>query len=98
MPWVAELLGTSTSSATIMSALDPVSWDVMPKDLTDGACEAGASHTSKDILLKRCPSRGFNPRNTGMSWMIFKVKVEKSSERDLEAETTSMFFVGSSNS
>jgi len=43
-------LADSTSSAIIKSALLPVSCDVTPKDLTEGACEALAGATSKLIL------------------------------------------------
>ena len=58
IPWVCELFGTSTSSATIISAREPVSCDVIPNDLTDGAWDAGASPTSKEILENLCLSLG----------------------------------------
>jgi len=47
---VIELFGTSTSSKTIKSALDPVNWPVIPTLLTLGACAALAGPTSKEIL------------------------------------------------
>ena len=58
IPWVALLLTTSISSATMISAREPVSCDVIPKDLTEGAWEAGAGPTSKEIFENRCLSFG----------------------------------------
>ena len=97
-PCVCELDGTSTSSATIISAREPVSWDVTPNDLTEGAWEAGAPLTSKAILLNRWFSDGCRCCRAGMSCIRRNVKVEKSSDLFLLADTTSMFFVWSSSS
>ena len=77
-----------------MSARDPVNCDVIPSDLTDGACEAGAGPTSKLILEKRCPSRGLSPARIGSSLIKRNVNVEKSSERVLDADTTRMLSDG----
>ena len=69
-----------------------------PKDLTEGACEAGAGPTSKEILENRCLSLGRRCARIGSSWMSLSVKVLKSSALVFEADTTSMFFLGSRSS
>lgn len=65
-----------------------------PKDLTEGAWEAGAGPTSKEIFENRCLSVGRRWARMGNSCMSLSVKVLKSSALVFEAETTSMFFLG----
>ena len=52
-----ELLGTSTSSATIRSARLPANCPVIPTLFTEGECEACAGPTSNATLDCLCPSR-----------------------------------------
>jgi hypothetical protein len=79
----------------MMSAREPVSCEVIPRDFTEGAWDAGAGPTSKEILENRCLSVGFRCSNIGISWINRNVNVEKSSARVLDAETTRMFLEGS---
>ena len=83
------------SSATITSARDPVSWEVIPRDFTEGACAAGAGPTSKASLEQRWSGPGRRCWNRGISLMTRSVKVLKSSARTFDAETTKIFRVGS---
>jgi hypothetical protein len=50
---VAELAGTSMSSATISSARLPVIWPVMPADRTLGFWSGSARATSNSIFERR---------------------------------------------
>ena len=96
--WVWVLFGTSTSSAMISSARVPVSCPKIPTDLTEGAWSARAGATSKAILDSLWSARGARHWRTGISLMSRRVKVEKSSDRDLDAETTRKFSCGSMRS
>ena len=91
MPWVIELFGTSMSSATITSALEPASCPEIPTDFTEGACEALAGATSKLILDCHWSDFGRRWAKMSISLMSRRVNVVKSSERLLDAETTKMF-------
>jgi hypothetical protein len=66
----------------------------MPIDLTEGEWAATAGPTSKLILELRWPSFGIRWERKGSSLISRRVKVEKSSERFLEADTTRIFNCG----
>jgi hypothetical protein len=75
-------------------AREPVSWPVMPTDLTEGDWSGMAGPTSKLMLESRWPCRC---PEVGQQWHPGDerlVKVEKSSARGFEAETTMIFVWG----
>ena len=88
---VAELLALSTSSEIMRSLRAPVICPEIPRDLTDGACDALAGLTSKLTLDCLWSSLGFKCDKTSISLINLNVNVEKSSALFLDAETTNMF-------
>ena len=89
---VMELPGTSMSSRIIRSAREPVSWPVIPTDLTEGAWW-GEHLTSNEIRDQRPPSSlGWRCCNQGVSIISFCKKIDMLSARSLEAEMIMIFF------
>ena len=99
MPTDHDVVGVSTSSDRIKSALDPVSWPKMPTALTDGLWSGIAGLTSNRFTADRCSSRsGSNAWSNGISRIRRMQNMVKSSARIFEADTTMIFFWGSSRS
>ena len=71
-----------------------MSCEVIPKDLTEGACEALAGATSNDILECLWSSLGFKCSKIGISEINLCVNVLKSSALFLLADTTRIFLCG----
>ena len=92
---VAEFFTTSTSSATMVSAREPVSCPVMPTDFTEGDWSGLAGPTSNARFELRWSSRGFRCASSGMVSIRRFVKMLKASARSFEADTTRILCCGS---
>ena len=93
---VAELLGTSTSSAIKRSARLPVICPVIPTDLTEGEISGIAGATSNKFCVSLFPleASGIKCSKKGRTKIILLTKMALASALSLEAEIISTLSCG----